>query len=141
MAVTGYFGTPGSGKTYEVVSEVILTALRTGRRVVANIAGLHYEEMRAYLLIDEHLPEKQIGSLLLVSNAEIKAADFWPASQVAPAQHETSGAEAAAATASSACVGRVVQGGDLVILDECWPRRPRLRSCLGRRAGRPLGRR
>ncbi len=100
MAVTGYFGTPGSGKTYEVVSEVILTALRTGRRVVANIAGLHYEEMRAYLLVDEHLPEKQIGSLLLVSNAEIKAVDFWPA--------------------SSACVGRVVQGGDLVILDECW---------------------
>ncbi len=120
MAVTGYFGTPGSGKTYEVVSEVILTALRTGRRVVANIAGLHYEEMRAYLLVDEHLPEKQIGSLLLVSNAEIKAADFWPASQVAPAQHETTGAEAAAAAASSACVGRVVQGGDLVILDECW---------------------
>ena len=57
---------PGSGKTYEVVSQVILTALRTGRRVVANIAGLHYEEMRAYLLVDEYLAEKQIGSPTLL---------------------------------------------------------------------------
>lgn len=120
MAVTGYFGTPGSGKTYEVVSQVILTALRTGRRVVANIAGLHYEEMRAYLLVDEHLGEKQIGSLLLVSNDQIKAADFWPASQVSPVQHETRSADVNAVVASSACVGRVIQGGDLVILDECW---------------------
>ena len=43
MAIKAYTGIMGSGKTYEVVSEVIRTALAQGRRVVSNIAGLNYE--------------------------------------------------------------------------------------------------
>ena len=36
----------GSGKTFEVVSVVILGALRDGRRVISNIAGLNYDYYR-----------------------------------------------------------------------------------------------
>jgi zona occludens toxin len=46
-----------------------------------------------------------IGELLLVSNDQVKLNEFWPdAKKPAPECYE----------------GRTVQGGDLVILDECW---------------------
>ena len=99
MANTAYCGVPGSGKSYEVVTEVILVALKTGRRVVSNIAGLHYEEMRAYLLADVGLAADQIGTLVVVGNDDIASANFF----------YTDGA-----------VGTVVQPGDLVVIDECW---------------------
>ncbi len=97
MANTAYCGVPGSGKTYEVVSEVILPALRSGRRVVSNIAGLHYDEMRAYLL-EAGTPEAEIGTLELVTKEQIGGPLFW-----AQEGRETT-----------------VKPGDLVILDECW---------------------
>jgi zona occludens toxin len=97
MAVTAYCGVPGSGKSYEVVTEVIVPALRSGRRVVSNIAGLHYEEMRAYLIEEGSEPEK-IGSLEMVTKEQIAAPAFWCAD----------GKET------------LVRPGDLVVLDECW---------------------
>ena len=42
MAIKAYTGIMGAGKTYEVVSVVIFNALRAGRRVISNIAGLNY---------------------------------------------------------------------------------------------------
>ncbi len=99
MAVTAYVGEPGSGKTYEVVTEVVLPALREGRRVVSNIRGLHYHEMKAYLMVDCGVPEAQIGELHLVDVEEPGKADFF---------YTESNANA------------VVRPGDLVVLDECW---------------------
>src|SRR3972149_1307114 len=97
MANTAYCGVPGSGKTYEVVTEVILPALRSGRRVVSNIAGLHYEEMRAYLIM-EGIADDAIGSFEAVTKEQIGGRKFWAADGV-----ET-----------------LVRPGDLVVLDECW---------------------
>lgn len=97
MASTAYCGVPGSGKTYEVVTEVILPALRSGRRVVSNIAGLHYEEMRAYLIL-EGVAEDAIGSFEAVTKDQIGGKDFWT----------VEGRET------------IVKAGDLVVLDECW---------------------
>lgn len=37
MALNGYFGKPGSGKSYSVVEYVVLPALKKGRHVVTNI--------------------------------------------------------------------------------------------------------
>jgi zona occludens toxin len=99
VANTAYVGVPGSGKTYEVVTEVILVALKTGRRVVSNIAGLHYDEMRAYLMVDAGIPEEAIGALVCVGNEDIAAANFF----------YTDGA-----------ADTVVKPGDLVVIDECW---------------------
>jgi zona occludens toxin len=99
MAVTAYVGEPGSGKTYEVVSEVVLPALREGRRVVSNIRGLHYEEMKAYLMVDCGVPEATIGELHLVDVEDPGKPEFF--------YTETN-------------PGAVVRPGDLVVFDECW---------------------
>lgn len=37
MSLNGYFGKPGSGKSYSVVEYVVLPALKKGRHVVTNI--------------------------------------------------------------------------------------------------------
>lgn len=99
MAVTAYVGEPGSGKTYEVVTEVVLPALRDGRRVVSNIRGLHYDEMKAYLMVDCGVSEQDIGELQLVEVEDPGKPDFFY---------------------TEANPGAVVRPGDLVVLDECW---------------------
>jgi zona occludens toxin len=99
MAVTAYVGEPGSGKTYEVVTEVVLPALREGRRVVSNIRGLHFDEMKAYLMVDCNVAQTAIGELHLVDVEDPGKPDFF--------YTETNQAA-------------VVRPGDLVVLDECW---------------------
>ena len=99
MAVTAYVGEPGAGKTYEVVSEVILPALRTGRRVVSNIRGLNFDEMRAFLLVEEGVAEASIGAFRLVEVEEPGRPNFF---------------------CTDANKATTVQPGDLVVLDECW---------------------
>ena len=41
MAINVYTGLPGSGKSYEVVSEVIAKQVAAGRRIVTNIDGIN----------------------------------------------------------------------------------------------------
>ncbi len=99
MAVTAYVGEPGSGKTYEVVTEVVLPALKEGRRVVSNIRGLHYDEMKAYLMVEGGVPEASIGELVIVDVEDPGKPNFF---------YTESNTDA------------VVRPGDLVVLDECW---------------------
>lgn len=98
MPLNAYTGLMGSGKTYEVVSSVILPALAKGRRVVTNIEGLDFEKIRLYLVAT--VADLNLGSLVLVSNEDVLKPDFFCTSQ-----------DDAAA---------LVQGGDLVCLDEAW---------------------
>lgn len=102
MAIKVYTGLMGSGKTYEVVSEVILGALRKGRRVVSNIAGLDFEAMKALLLEDGH-SEGAIGSLVTVDHSAVMEPNFWRTDK-----DQALGIEA------------FIQPGDLVALDETW---------------------
>ena len=99
MAVTAYVGEPGSGKTYEVVTEVVLPALREGRRVVSNIRGLQYDEMKAYLVVDCGVPEASLGELHLVDVENPGKPNFFY---------------------TESNTDSVVRPGDLVVLDECW---------------------
>src|SRR5476649_2009821 len=98
MAVTAYVGEPGSGKTYEVVSEVIVPAIRSGRRVVTNIRGINADEIRAYLLVDLKVPESDLGSVVTVESDQIKPGFFYEETRT----------------------DTIVQPGDVVIIDECW---------------------
>lgn len=102
MAVKLYTGIMGSGKTYEVVSEVILNSLRRGRRVVSNIAGLNYDLMREILLA-EGILEDAIGDLVQVDHSKVLEPIFWP-------------------TDTDTKTGRkaFIQMGDVVCLDEIW---------------------
>ena len=98
MAINAYTGLMGSGKTYEVVSSVILPAIKAGRDVVTNIYGLNAG------LVYKHLqqPDKgcEFGKIRIVQNEDVEKPDFFPSSE----SDKTS----------------VVRQGNLVAIDEAW---------------------
>ena len=49
MPINAYTGLMGSGKTYEVVTNVILPAVLQGRRIVTNIEGINIDQIHAHL--------------------------------------------------------------------------------------------
>lgn len=104
MPINAYTGLMGSGKSYEVVENVILPALLSGRRVVTNVANLQVDEISAYLV--EHCGGEleKLGVVVQVQNEDIDKAGFFP---VEVKEDETP-------------LPSVVQPGDLVVIDECW---------------------
>lgn len=116
MPIFAYVGRPRSGKSYEVTSVVILGALRDGRRVVSNIAGLNYQAM-VDMLLAEGIPIEKIGKLVHVTNEQVAKPSFWRTDQ-----DEASGFES------------FIQPGDLVALDEIWRFFPRGRGAIEPRA-------
>ncbi|MDR2092856.1 MAG: hypothetical protein LBP58_06025 [Azoarcus sp.] len=98
MSIKVYTGRMGSGKTYEVVSVVILGALRKGRRVVTNIAGIDYEQICA-LLAKEGIFSDSVGKIVSVEHDNVSDINFWRTEQ-----NQDS----------------FVQSGDLLVLDEVW---------------------
>jgi zona occludens toxin len=88
----------GSGKSYEVVTVVILGALKIGRRVVSNIAGLNYDEM-CRVLIGQGVDENRLGSIVQVDHEKVTEKGFWLTDQES---------------------NTFIQPGDLVVLDEVW---------------------
>lgn len=99
MSIKLYVGRMGSGKTYEVVTVVVLNALARGRRVVSNVAGLNFEAMRAVLL-ERGTAETDIGELVSVDHAAVLEPAFWRTDR--PDEDA------------------FVQPGDLLALDEIW---------------------
>ena len=75
MSIKAYVGRMSSGKTYEVVSVVILGALARGRRVVSNIAGLDYPSMLDALVADGGPPEK-VDELVQIEHAKVLEPNF-----------------------------------------------------------------
>jgi zona occludens toxin len=102
MAIKAYVGRMGSGKSYEVVSVVILGAIRRGRRVVSNIAGLNFEAMRE-MLIAEGADAAKLGELVAVEHAQVLLPEFWLSDKDAELG-----------------VSAFLQPGDLLVLDEVW---------------------
>lgn len=124
----------GSGKTYEVVSEIIVKALSRGRRVVSNIAGLDIEAIKG-LLVDSGVPESQIGELVQIDHERVLDEYFWrsdkPIEAAAPEpvkswawgkgrQRVPVEATPAAGQGAAVPVDYFIQPGDLVALDEIW---------------------
>lgn len=111
MPITCYTGLQRHGKTYQVVSHVIPTAMRQGRRVVTNIAGVNESAIREYLISDGCDPDS-IGEVVCIDHEEVKKDHFFRTDTVAALGVET-----------------FVQPGDLVALDEVWrfwPKRGRI---------------
>jgi len=102
MSIKAYVGIMGSGKTYEVVIVIIYNALKRGRRVVSNIAGLNFEAMKAAMLA-EGVDEGRIGELICIPHEKVMEPLFWRTDH-----DEEDGVDA------------FIQGGDLVALDEIW---------------------
>lgn len=102
MSTKAYIGINGSGKSYEVCSVVIFNALKQGRRVVSNIAGLDYAVYKR-LLNDEGIPDECIGSIVSITHDQPLDPLFW-------------------LTDDDRRQGVVafIQPGDLLVLDEIW---------------------
>ena len=104
MAINCYVGLMGTGKSYEVVSSVIVPAIAAGRRVVSNIAGLNDDAIRAYCAEKFKLGVDQLGSVVNVTDQQVRAVEFFP---------DHSAAEGAESSS-------IVRPGDLVAIDEAY---------------------
>lgn len=100
MAISVYTGRPGSGKSYEVVRNVILPAFKAGRRIVTNIDGIDERAIERYLEPAGGDVETvlKFGTILKVNDDDITKQGFFPTSE----------------TDSWA----IVRPGDLVVIDE-----------------------
>lgn len=99
MAIFIYIGVPGSGKSYEVVSSVIVPAYCKGRRIVTNIYGLDSDKIQSYCINKKLADENtDFGEIISISNERVLEPDFYPVRD----------------SSTSFC-----KPGDLVILDEC----------------------
>jgi zona occludens toxin len=99
MAITLYTGLQGSGKSYEVVSSVIVEAVKVGRRVCTNIDGVDSEKIRHYVALKFGLDISMLGHVDHFKNDLVEEVDFFP----------TYGGESS-----------FVAAGDLVVIDEAW---------------------
>lgn len=63
MAVSLYVGPPGSGKSYEAISSVVLPAFKQGRHVVTNIKGVRPDYWRATIEPDKG---RELGTISVV---------------------------------------------------------------------------
>lgn len=101
MAINAYVGLMGSGKSYEVVSSIILPAVQSGRRVVSNIDGLNPDAIYSYLEEKTSLDRSNFGQIICVTNEDVCSSHFFPTDEES---HD----------------GKIVQGGDLICIDEVW---------------------
>lgn len=105
MPINVYTGLMRSGKSYEVVSEVIVPAIRTGRRVVTNVDGISQEKIHEYLKLKNPDDDESLyGSVLHVGNTQVFDPEFFPYYDDHKGAHTDT----------------VVQPGDLVCIDEAW---------------------
>lgn len=105
MPLNVYCGLMRSGKSYEVVAEVIVPSIRKGRRVVTNVDGISQDAIHAYLL--KKYPDddaSKYGVVVHVTNAQVFQPDFFPYYDDQKDAHTDT----------------IVQPGDLVAIDEAW---------------------
>lgn len=101
MAINAYVGLQGSGKSFEVVSSVILDAVFQGRRVVTNVAGINEDRIHEYLVNKREADTEKLGQIIHVENDRILQPQFFPDEEKPELES-------------------VVLGGDLVAIDEAW---------------------
>lgn len=104
MPINVYTGLMRSGKSYEVVSEVILNAIASGRRVVTNVDGISNDLIREYVAEKRKLAIESLGTVFHVVNEDVFKPDFFPYYDDGHGEHTDT----------------IVQPGDLVCIDEAW---------------------
>lgn len=109
MPINAYTGLPGSGKSYEVVSSVILKAVADGRRVVTNVDGIDGDAVRAYVHDKRGISFDRLGHVIHVTNEQVEDRFFFPFEQKQVDGENVYSDEKA-----------FVKGGDLVCIDEAW---------------------
>src|SRR5471030_3154446 len=101
MAINAYVGLQGSGKSFEVVSSVILDAVCHGLRVVTNVAGINEDRIHEYLVNKRDADIDALGRIIHIENDRILKPQFFPDEEKPELES-------------------IVLGGDLVAIDEAW---------------------
>ncbi|MFZ6755375.1 zonular occludens toxin domain-containing protein [Undibacterium sp. Dicai25W] len=101
MSINAYVGLQGSGKSYEFVSGPMLDAIMQGRRVVTNVAGINEDLVHEHLVSKRDANADKLGKIIHVGNERISEPQFFPDEEKPE-------------------LVSVVQGGDLVAIDEAW---------------------
>lgn len=97
MAITAYTGVPGAGKSYGMIEQAMLPAIKQGRRVLTNIGGVDPAKVQEYCR--KKWPEDDLGEVVIFNGADALKPAFFPT-------EETGDGET------------FVKGGDLLIFDE-----------------------
>lgn len=97
MAITTYNGPPGAGKSYAMISQVLVPAVGAGRRVLTNIAGVKPDKILEHC--GKKFPGAQLGEVILFDGKDAKQPKFFP-------------------TEETGDQDTFVKGGDLIIFDE-----------------------
>ncbi|MEX5486286.1 hypothetical protein IC611_13320 [Proteus mirabilis] len=103
MAISAYVGVPGSGKSYEVVSNVIIPAFMKGRRIVTNLYGISQDKINAYCLAHRKADADSLGEIVYVDNEQVMDDNFFPYMENDVLAENT-----------------FCRSGDLICLDEIW---------------------
>ncbi len=104
MPINVYTGLMRSGKSYEVVSQVILEAVAHGRRVVTNVDGIDNDLIQSYVAESRNLDFGTLGQVVHCTNEQVFKPDFFPYYD----------------DKKSAITDTFCQPGDLVCIDEAW---------------------
>jgi zona occludens toxin len=104
MPINVYTGLMRSGKSYEVVSQVILEAVAQGRRVVTNVDGIDSDLIRAHVANVRKVSIDGLGTVIHCTNEQVFLPDFLPFYD----------------DQKSAQTDTFCQPGDLVCVDEAW---------------------
>ena len=99
--ISAYVGVPGSGKTYEVVKNVLLPAFCAGRRIVTNISGITESVFYDYAIV-KNIDMSQLGSIVQVTDTDVTGINFFPFKT------------------DDKTVETVCKFGDLIVIDEVW---------------------
>lgn len=124
MPINAYVGLMGSGKSFEVVSTVILDALANGRDVVTNVDGIDSDACRAYLVEKRSLELAKLGVIRHCTNDDVLLSTFLPHGESVTVASTAPGPNSRAVATSVKSTGEVketfVRPGDLVCIDEAW---------------------
>lgn len=105
MPINVYTGLMRSGKSYEVVSMVIVLAILQGRDVVTNVDGISQDKIYDYLEKNHpNADSSKFGKVRHVVNEDVFKPDFFPYFDDHRGEHTDT----------------IVQPGDLVAIDEAW---------------------
>jgi zona occludens toxin len=101
MSIVAYVGLQGSGKTLQVVKEVIIPQYKSGRRIITNISGLNVELIKDYLeKKNKDIDPATFGEIIIVDDDTISLPNFFPTDDIN--------------------AKTIAKRGDFIVVDEAW---------------------
>lgn len=78
MPLNLYGGPPGSGKTYQVVANIVVPQIEAGRTIITSIRNIRLEKIHEYLVSEKGAALEELGDLIVVTGDQIRSENFYP---------------------------------------------------------------